>query len=141
MKKISIIYWSCGGAVETLAKHIKAVGVECGAEVLMKHVQEASIDDVINADAVALGSPVTDGDKIEQQEMQPFVDALNELKNDGKKMMLFGSCGWNDATFIHKWAEKMTSYGFNVIGELPIKDSSTEDDFVKCTEFVRELIN
>lgn len=141
MKKISIIYWSCGGVVETLANKIEDTMVSLGAEVLIKHVQEAKIEDVMDADAVVLGSPVTNGDKIEQQEMEPFVQTLKDLPNKGKKMILFGSCGWNDITFIQKWSEQMTSYGFDVIGQVPIKDTSTEEDFVNCRELVTKLVN
>ena len=46
MKKVSIIYWSNGGNVESLAKCI-AEGIEGDIEVNLKHVNDASEEDVI----------------------------------------------------------------------------------------------
>ena len=54
MKKVSIIYWSNGGNVEILANAI-AEGAKIGdVEVNIKHVHDASIEDVLEADAVLL---------------------------------------------------------------------------------------
>ena len=42
-----------------------------GAEVIIKYVSDATIEDVTNADAVAFGSPSMDNNRIEQHEMEP----------------------------------------------------------------------
>ena len=54
MSKVSIIYWSNGGNVEKLANSI-AEGVKMSnVEVDIKHVNDSSVDEVLEAGAVAL---------------------------------------------------------------------------------------
>ena len=137
MKKVSIIYWSCGGNIEALANVMADSAREKGAEVTVKHVADATIEDVLEADSIALGSPAVDSTKIEQQEMRPFLDQLKDLseENKSKNCILFGTYGWIEDTFMKVWKDEMTSYGFNVIGDLAVKDSPTKTQ----TDIVRKL--
>ncbi len=73
MKKVSIIYWSSGGNVEVLANNIAEGAKESGGEVKIKYVKDAEVEDVLKADAVAFGSPSMDNNKVEQDEMAPFL--------------------------------------------------------------------
>lgn len=137
MKKVSIIYWSCGGNIEALANVMADGAREQGAEVNIKHVADASIEDILEADSVAFGSPAVDATKIEQQEMKPFLEQLKDLKeeNKNKKCILFATYGWIEDTFMEIWKDEMTSYGFNVIGDLAVKDSPTK----KQTNLIKKL--
>ena len=56
MKKVSIIYWSNGGNVELIANAISEGAISDEVEVDTKHVADASIEEVLEADAVAFGS-------------------------------------------------------------------------------------
>lgn len=137
MKKISILYWSCGGNIEALANVMADGAREQGAEVTVKHVTDATIEDVLEADAIAFGSPAVDCTKIEQQEMKPFLEQLKDLdeQNKGKNCILFATYGWIEDTFMKIWKDEITSYGFNVIGDLAIKDSPTK----KQTNLIKKL--
>ncbi|HCW53669.1 MAG TPA: flavodoxin [Clostridium sp.] len=128
MKKVSIIYWSCGGNIEILANIMAESAREQGAEVIVKQVADASIDDVKNADAVAFGSPAADSTKIEQTEMQPFINKLSDLLNEnkGKDCILFATYGWIEDTFMEIWKNQMKSLGFNLIGDLAVKESPSK---------------
>lgn len=139
MKKISIIYWSNGGNVEVLANAIKEGAEKLGAIVNIKLVSEASISDVIEADAVALGSPSMDSNRIEQKEMEPFVKELKLIPNDNKKVALFGSYGWDDGEFINEWNLRMKDYGFNVIGTLAVKESPEDNELKIAIELGKKL--
>ena len=123
MKKVVIIYSSNGGNVEVLANTIEKSAKDAGAEVIIKNIEDATIEDVISADAVALGSPSLDNNKIDQEHMAPFVKQFKELPVNGKSLVLFGSYGWDDGAFLNTWKETMVDYGFNVIGELAVKES------------------
>lgn len=127
MKKVSIIYWSLGGNIEVLANVIADSAKEHGAEVNLKHVADAELEDIVNADAVAFGSPAKNSTKIEQREMQPFIDKISQLKDEyrNKECILFATYGWIENTFMDIWKENMKSYGFNVIGDLAVKESPT----------------
>ena len=127
MKKVSIIYWSNGGNVELLANCI-AEGIKGDIEINLKHVNDASEEDVITADAVAMGSPAMVEDEIEQLEMKPFIDKLSSIRFNNKPLVLFGSCGWRDDKFIYNWEAIMNDYGFETIGKVVCKESLTEKD-------------
>ncbi|WP_160687350.1 flavodoxin domain-containing protein [Clostridium sp. C2-6-12] len=135
MKKVSIIYWSCGGNIEALANVMADGAREKGAEVTVKHVADATIEDVLEADSIAFGSPAVDSTKIEQQEMRPFLDQLKDLVQENKNCILFATYGWIEDTFMKVWKDEMISYGFNVIGDLAVKDSPTKIQ----TDLIRKL--
>lgn len=137
MKKVSIIYWSCGGNIESLANIMADGAREKGADVTIKHVADATIEDVLEADSIAFGSPAVNSTKIEQQEMKPFLEQLKDFneKNDSKNCILFGTYGWIEDTFMKVWKDEMISYGFNVIGDLAVKDSPTKTQ----TNLIRKL--
>lgn len=141
MKKVSVIYWSCGGNIEVLANIIADSAREHGAEVDLKHVVDATIEDVINADSVAFGSPAKNETKIEQTQMQPFIDKISELeqKDINKRCILFATYGWIENTFMNIWKENMISYGFNVIGDLAVKESPTRLQVQYAKELGRML--
>ena len=137
MKKVSIIYWSCGGNIEILANVMAESAREEGAEVIIKHVADATLDDVLNADAVAFGSPAVDSTKIEQTEMQPFINKLSDLSsaNKEKDCILFATYGWIQDTFMEIWKNQMKSFGFNLIGDLAVKESPSKSQ----VEYIKEL--
>ena len=140
MKKVSIIYWSNGGNVELLANCI-AEGVEGEVEINLKHVNDASEEDVITADAIAMGSPAMVDDGIERLEMKPFIDKLSTIRFNNKPLVLFGSCGWRDDKFIYNWESVMKDYGFDVIGKVVCKESLTGEEVEKAKSLGKELVN
>lgn len=139
MRKISVIYWSNGGNVEVLANTIGESISNNGAEVLIKHVTDAKVEDVMNVDAVAFGSPSMDNNRIEQYEMEPFIKQFKLLPVENKKIVLFGSYGWDNGQFMNEWVNTMKDYGFNVIGSLAVKESPTKDDLEKAKELGKLL--
>lgn len=139
MKKVSIIYWSNGGNVEVLASTIAESAEKHGAIVTIKHVQNATIEDVTEADAVAFGSPSMDNNKIEQHEMEPFIKEFEFLQNDNKKLVLFGSYGWDDEQFMKDWIVRMKDYQFNVIANLAVKESPSDKELEIAKKLGEEL--
>lgn len=139
MKKISIIYWSNGGNVEVLANTIAESAANNGAEVNIKHVIDATVEDVTEADAVAFGSPSMDNNRIEQHEMEPFINQFKLIQNNQKKLVLFGSYGWDDGKFMVDWVHRMKDYGFNVVGDLAVKESPSEAELLGAAKLGEEL--
>ena len=140
MKKISIIYWSNGGNVEVLANSIAEGAKNQNAEINIKHVCDATIEDVTEADAVAFGSPSMDNNRIEQHEMEPFINQFKLLPNKQKKIILFGSYGWDDGKFMVDWIQRMKDYDFNVLGSITVKESPSEEELIKARKLGEELI-
>lgn len=112
--KINIIYWTGTGNTEEMAKLIAKGAMENGAEVILKNVSEASVDDIKNCDVVALGSPAMGAEVIEECEMEPFVESI-ESEVSGKDMILFGSYGWGSGEWMTSWEERMSDKGANLL--------------------------
>ena len=139
MKKISIIYWSNGGNVEVLANSIAEGAEKHNSEVIIKHVCDATIEDVTDADVVAFGSPSMDNNRIEQHEMEPFINQFKLLPNNQKKIVLFGSYGWDDGKFMDDWIQRMNDYNFNVVGSIAVKESPSEEELEEARRLGEEL--
>ena len=57
MVKIAIIFHSRTGNTEKMAEFVAVGARDAGAEVILKHVKSAEINDISDADGVILGSP------------------------------------------------------------------------------------
>jgi len=140
MKKLAIIYWSNNGNVEVLANHVAKGARDAGAEVLVKLVSEATVEDVTSADAVAFGSPSMDNNRIEQKEMQPFIDKFKLIPLNNKVTALFGSYGWDDGEFMKKWLNQMKDYEFNVIQNLTVNEAPSNQQLVEAEQMGKNLV-
>ena len=140
MKKLTIIYLSNGGNVEVLANHIAKGAKDAGAEVIVKLVSEATVEDVTNADVVAFGSPSMDNNNIDQKEMKPFIDKFKLIPVNNKTTALFGSYGWDSGEFMGKWVSLMTKYEFNVVQNLTVNEAPTDEQLVKAEEMGKNLV-
>ncbi|MGG7076944.1 flavodoxin [Clostridium sardiniense] len=112
--KINIIYWTGSGNTEEMANLIAKGAKEEGAEVNIKTVDGASIDDVKNYDVVMLGSPAMGAEVIEECEMEPFVESI-EGEVSGKSMVLFGSYGWGTGEWMTAWEDRMLDAGADLL--------------------------
>lgn len=139
MKKVAIIYYSNYGNVEVLANSIAKGAEEAGAEVIIKLVKDAKNEDIINADAVAFGSPSVDNNQIEQKEMAPFIKEIALYKVGDKPFALFGSYGWDEGKFMEDWKEQMAKEKFNVVSSLAVKESPTAEELSKAEEIGKLL--
>lgn len=139
MKTVSIVYWSNGGNVEVLADKISQGAKDAGAKVIIKTVSQAKVEDVISSDAVAFGSPSMDNNRIEQQEMEPFINQFKLLPNNQKSLVLFGSYGWDEGKFMEGWKERMKDYNFNVIGDLAVKETPSNEELNRAYELGKLL--
>ena len=140
MKKLTIIYSSNGGNVEVLANHIAKGAKEAGAEVLLKLASEATVEDVTGADAVAFGSASMDNNRIDQQEMQPFIDKFKLIPVNNKLTGLFGSFGWDNGEFMDKWVGLMSEYEFNVIQNITVKEAPNNEQLAEAEEMGKSLV-
>jgi len=139
VKKIAVIYWSNMGNVEVLANHIAEGAKKAGAEVDLKLVSGIKPAEITKYDAVALGSPSMDNNKIEQQEMEPFIKEIRILAPNNMPVVLFGSYGWDNGKFMEDWIIRMTDEKFNVKGSLAVKEAPTAEELSKAEELGKLL--
>ena len=139
MKKIAVIYWSNMGNVEVLANHIAEGAKKAGAEVDLKLVGDVKPTEITNYDAVALGSPSMDNNRIEQEEMEPFIKEIRILAPNNMPVVLFGSYGWDNGKFMEDWITRMVDEKFDVKGSLAVKEAPTVEEITKAEELGKLL--
>lgn len=140
MKNLTIIYWSGTGNTEEMAKLIEQGAVSEGAQAKLLTVDNASIDDVKNAEILAFGSPSMGAEVIEESEMEPFIESIEGLIS-GKKLGLFGSYGWGTGEWMENWVERMNNSGADVFGDGLIINGMPEGaDADLCTNYGKNLV-
>lgn len=137
--KIGIIYWSGSGNTEKMASLIEKGAYEGGAAVTLKHVSSATPEDIDAFGLIAFGSPAIGDEWIDESEMEPFVSSVAP-KLKGKRVALFGSCGWGDGEWLRKWKNALEGAGIGTVGEcLAIRETPENEEAEKCIEYGRVL--
>lgn len=140
LKKISIIYFSGTGNTEVMANAIADGVKEAGGDANLITSEEASIDNITNADVVALGCPSMGAEELDDT-METFVDSI-ESEISGKSVALFGSYDWGDGEWIREWHDRMEGYGASMIqdqDELIAHLTPEDEDIEKCKELGKKL--
>ena len=124
------------GMAEAIGKGI----TDAGKEANVVFVSNASVDDVKNAKAFAMGCPAMGAEVLEESEMEPFVQDIESLVN-GKTIALFGSYGWGDGQWMRDWEDRMTAAGATVLnGEgLICNEAPDADAIAECEELGKQL--
>ncbi len=142
MKNIAVIYWSATGNTEAMALAIAEGAKREGISIRLFEVGNASVEDVLKADAVALGCPSMGAEELEEEEMEPFVSFLENEDLKSKPMVLFGSYDWGDGQWMREWEERMTKLGVYLVEDgLIIQNTPDEAGIKKCNELGAKLAN
>ncbi|MFZ7132781.1 MAG: flavodoxin [Eubacteriales bacterium] len=138
MKNINIIYWSGTGNTQMMANAL-AEGIK-NISVKVLEVKDATLEDVLEADAVALGCPSMGVEVLEEDEMEPFIANIERENLKGKPMILFGSYGWGDGEWMRDWEDRMGKADVQLIGEsFIVQETPTEDDLLQCKKLGRQI--
>lgn len=140
MRKVSVIYWSGTGNTRAMAMAVAEGITAAGGTADVKEVGKAALEDVLNADAVALGCPSMGAESLEEDEMEPFVAALETKDLTGKSMALFGSYDWGDGQWMRDWTERMKKTGA-YLGEegLIVQNEPDEEGLGLCRKMGEQL--
>lgn len=140
MKSIAVIYWSGTGNTQQMAVAVAEGAKADGIEVVLKEVSSAAKEDIINADAVALGCPSMGSEVLEESEMEPFVEAIEADSLTGKPLALFGSYDWGEGQWMEDWQERMSSHGAKLAADGLIIHNTPDDEGLKlCGELGSKL--
>lgn len=126
---VSVVYWSGTGNTEAMANAVAEGITEAGGEAKLIPVSEVNVDELATESAFALGCPSMGVEVLEEEEMEPFVEAL-ESKVGGKNILLFGSYGWGDGEWMRNWVERMKNAGAFMVEEEGIIANEAPDDEV-----------
>lgn len=142
MKNIAVIYWSGTGNTQQMALAVAEGSKGADMEVIIKDVGSASLQDVQNSDAVALGCPSMGCEVLEESEMEPFVQSLESLELKNKPMVLFGSYDWGDGQWLSDWEERMSGLGVKLADSgLKIHTTPDEEGLKLCRELGQKLVS
>ena len=131
-----IIYGTGLRNTERIARAIEEAAIEEGIETVLKNVDDADIEDIVNADGIAIGSP-NYHDKM-MPTVQNFLNKLVDIDLSGKVGLAFGSYGWGKEA-IEDIHNILTSYGVEMLQELDVKRVSNDIEFEKCKKAGSEL--
>ena len=140
MSKVNVIYWSQTGNTAAMAEAVANGIYAAGGEAVILDVSSASVDDLKDAAAFAMGCPAMGAEVLEEGEMDPFVSEVEAIAA-GKHIGLFGSYGWGDGEWMRDWEERMKNAGADVVGgEGVICQEAPDDDAVAaCEELGKQL--
>lgn len=140
MSKISVVYWSQSGNTAAMAEAVAKGVTEAGKEAEIVFVSCASIDELKEESAFALGCPAMGAEVLEEGEMEPFVTELEAFVS-GKAIGLFGSYGWGDGEWMRDWVDRMTSAGATVVGGEGVicQDAPDDDATQACVDLGKAL--
>ena len=127
MSKVNVVFWSQSGNTESMANAVGAGVTAAGGEANVVYVGDASIDELKNAKAFALGCPAMGAEVLEEGEMEPFVTELEGFVS-GKTIGLFGSYGWGDGQWMREWEARTSGTGAQILGI--VMANSAPDDSV-----------
>ena len=140
MSKVNVIYWSQTGNTAAMAEAV-ANGINAaGGEAVILDVSSASVDDLKDAAAFAMGCPAMGAEVLEEGEMDPFVSEVEAIAA-GKHIGLFGSYGWGDGEWMRDWEERMKNAGADVVGGEGIICQEAPDDgaIAECESLGKQL--
>ncbi|MEL7565280.1 MAG: flavodoxin [Dehalobacterium sp.] len=135
MKNMVVIYWSGTGNTQQMAAALAEGAASADVKVKILDVSTASVDDVLTADAVALGCPAMGDEVLEEDDMEPFVASLEKENLTNKPLALFGSYDWGDGLWMLDWHERMRRKGVKMTDEgLIIQNTPDEAGLAQCRE-------
>lgn len=142
MEKVYIIYWSGTGNTEKMAYAVAEGAKAAGAEVELWNVDEADINQIKDAKAIALGCPSMGSEQLEESCMEPFMCELDGLISK-KTVALFGSYGWGNGEWMRDWEGRIVTDGATLLNaEGIIANGEPSEDIVEsCKLLGEELAN
>lgn len=129
MPKLIIIYGTGSHNTEMMAMAIQDGARTEGIEVVIENVNDASKNDIVDADAIAVGSP--NYNHAMMPAVSKFLSELADTDLSGKTGLAFGSYGWSfEAT--EGINEILASHGVEMMADLCVKRMPGEDDLDEC---------
>ncbi|MCD8153733.1 MAG: flavodoxin [Clostridiales bacterium] len=141
MSKTGIIYWSSTGNTEAMAQAVAEGARAAGADVTIMEVADASVEEALTCDVLALGCPAMGDEELEEGEFEPFFADL-EGQLSGKRVALFGSYDWGEGDWMRTWCGRTKDAGALLVQEegLIVNNTPDEEGLEACRELGRKLV-
>jgi flavodoxin I len=139
MSKAVVVYLSTSGNTKTMADSIVEGLTSRNVEATSMNFHEARIEEIKDADAIAIGSSTFYYKMLPP--MEKFIDSLEKANIKGKVGAAFGSYGWSGEAPV-EIANRMRKLGMDVIDPvLRIQYQPTEKDLEECKRLGKDLAN
>ena len=137
MPKLVVVYLSTSGNTKAMADAIVEGAQSRNVEAKAMNFNEASIEELKDADAIAIGSSTFYYKMLPP--MEKFIESLEKAKIKAKLGAAFGSYGWSGEAPI-MIAEKMRNLGIEVIDPvLRIQYQPVEKDLDECKRLGKDI--
>ena len=136
---MKIIYATTTGNTQTIAELIKEGVEQAGVEAELLEASEVSVNDIINEEVIAFGSPACGVEELEES-FEPLMEDLKD-KLEGKKAALFGSYSWGDGEWLRTWEDRIQSFGAKLVVESLAVQESPDGMEEFCREFGKSLVH
>ena len=135
---ISVVWWSATGNTEDMALAV-ARGIEAaGKDVLIKNVNDISVEQALTCDAIAFGCPAMGDEVLEEMDFEPFFADI-EGSLEGKRIVLFGSYAWGTGAWMEDWIERANNAGAIVVASIIACGSPDEATIAELEEAGKTL--
>jgi len=112
-----------------MAQAIEEGAIAEGIETSLQNVAYANMEELDNADAIAIGSP--NYNHAMMPTVQRFLNNIGDMQLSGKIGLAFGSYGWSMEA-IDGIDEKLCSYGMEMLQHLKIKRMPGDEELEEC---------
>ncbi len=137
MPKLLVIYLSTSGNTKAMADAIAEGARSRNVDTETVNFHEARIEDIKDADAIAIGSSTFYYKMLPP--MEKFIESLEKAKVADKVGAAFGSYGWSGEAPV-MIAEKMRALGMKVIDPvLRIQYEPSEKDLDECKRLGKDI--
>ena len=135
--KAAVVYWSGTGNTAAMADLVTEGLQKAGAQTDL--LECSAVTDLSAYDAVAFGCPAMGSEQLEDSEFEPMFDSVKK-KLAGKRVALFGSCGWGDGEWMRSWEDDCRACGIRLACESVVVNGAPEGaDAEACLELGRAL--
>lgn len=137
MPKVVVVYLSTSGNTKAMADAIVEGAKSRNVDAMAVNFQETRIEDIKDADAIAIGSSTFYYKMLPP--MEKFIESLEKANVADKVGAAFGSYGWSGEAPI-MIAEKMRELGMDVIDPvLRIQYQPVEKDLEECKRLGKDI--
>lgn len=134
---IAVVYWSGTGNTESMAQ---AVAKGAGDAKLV-NADNLGDFDVDGYEKLAFGCPSMGMEQLEESVFEPFFAGIEANLAD-KKVVLFGSYGWGDCSWMRDWEVRVKASGATLLADgLTINEAPDADGLAACEALGQTLAN
>lgn len=137
MPRLVIIYGTGSHNTELIARALEEGARGGGADTVLKNVNDAAVEDLLGADAVAIGSP--NYNRMMMPTIRRFIESMAGAGLSGKVGLAFGSYGWSKEA-VNTIHTMLASYGLDMADDLLIKRTPGKPELEECRRRGAELV-